>query len=381
MRADFVLGFIGGGQLARMSAYQALRYGIKVAVYCNSSDPEPMEWVTPLVYKGSFDDHQKMLAFFRACDVVTLENEFLDSSLLKKLVIESGTPMFPQPEAFALLEDKITEKRTFEACGVPVAPWKALQSVQDALDFGNTHGFPFLIKSSKGGYDGYGNRTVKTTADVNDAWSFFGGDVGRELLAEAFVSFEKELAVSVVRSPLGLVVYPCVETIQKNHICKEVIAPASISAALRARAETMARTVVEHIHGYGIYAFEFFLTTDNRILMNESAPRPHNSAHYSIEGCVTSQFENHIRAVLGLMPGPTAMRKPAAVMINLLGTHNRPAVVENARPALEEPDGHLHIYGKKMSKPGRKMGHFTLLGDDAEATLARARELTEHIYI
>jgi 5-(carboxyamino)imidazole ribonucleotide synthase len=143
----------------------------------------------------------------------------------------------------------------------------------------------------------------------------------------------------------------------------------------------MARTVVEHIHGYGIYAFEFFLTTDNRILMNESAPRPHNSAHYSIEGCVTSQFENHIRAVLGLMPGPTAMRKPAAVMINLLGTHNRPAVVENARPALEEPDGHLHIYGKKMSKPGRKMGHFTLLGDDAEATLARARELTEHIYI
>jgi 5-(carboxyamino)imidazole ribonucleotide synthase len=381
LRADFVIGFLGGGQLARMSAYQALRYGIRTAVYGSSSDPEPMEWVTPLVHKGSFDNYQKMLAFFKACDVVTLENEFLDSALLKRLVADSGTPMYPQPEAFAKIEDKITEKRTFEACGVPVAPWMALTSVEDARLFAQKHGYPFLIKSSKGGYDGYGNRTIKTEQDITDAWAFFGGDVGRELLAEAFVPFEKELAVSVVRSKLGTVVYPCVETIQKNHICKEVIAPAGIDGSLRAEAERLARAVVEHINGIGIFAFEFFLTRDGRILMNESAPRPHNSAHYSIEACVTSQFENHVRSVMGWMPGPTAMRRPVAVMINLLGTHNRQAKAENAAEAMAEPDGHLHLYGKLMSKTGRKMGHYTLLGDDPETTFKRAKALTENLHI
>lgn len=375
LRADFTLGFFGGGQLARMSAYQAYRFGIQTAVYVGKGTPEPMSYVTPSTVQGGSDDFRSMADFARPCDVVTLENEFIDAALLHRIREESGTPMFPTPETFALIGDKRTEKETFERAGIPVTPWAVLPDADSAAEFGGRHGFPFVVKSSKGGYDGYGNATVRNGEEAREAWAKLGGSAGREVIAEAFVDFRMELAVQVARNHTGTVVYRCCESINEGHICKTVIVPARISPQLQYQAEQLALAAVEAIDGIGQFAFEFFLTGDDRILLNESAPRPHNTGHYSIEGCVTSQFENHVRAVLGLPLGSTALRRPAAVMVNLLGKRKHPAVAENIADAMATPDAHLHIYGKLDGKPGRKMGHLTLLGDDVEATLAKATAL------
>jgi 5-(carboxyamino)imidazole ribonucleotide synthase len=177
------------------------------------------------------------------------------------------------------------------------------------------------------------------------------------------------------------VVYPCCETVQENHICVAVLTPARIDSKKQNEARDLALKAVEAIDGKGIFAFEFFLTRDGKLLLNESAPRPHNSGHYSIEGCITSQFENHVRAVLGLPLGDPSMIKPASAMINLLGTHNRAAVVENHEEAVAEKNGHLHSYGKLQSKPGRKMAHYTLLGNDVDEVYKRAKSVTKNIKI
>ncbi len=381
LRADMRLGILGAGQLARMSAYQAFRYGIEVAVYTgtHSGSLDPTSLVTPYSSNGTFDDIDAMVEFALNCDVITLENEFIDAGILHRVREASGKPMYPAPETFELIGDKRSEKETFERAGIPVTPWSVLPSVADARAFGETHGYPFVIKSSKGGYDGYGNATVHSSDEAEKAWDALGGNARREVIAEAFVDFRMELAVQVARNHTGTVVYPCCESIQDGHICKTVIAPARISESLRHKAEEMAVAAIEAIDGTGLFAFEFFLTRDDRILLNESAPRPHNSGHYTIEGCTTSQFENHVRAVVGLPLGSTRLRRKAAVMVNLLGKRNHAAVAENTSGLFHTEDAHLHIYGKRNSKIGRKMGHVTVLGDDVETTLNRATWLADHI--
>lgn len=378
--SKFRIGFIGGGQLARMSALQAFRFGMDVAVYASSPD-EPLCSMTPYVTIGSPENEAALTAFAASCDVVTLENEFLDSSLLLRVRDASGTPMFPSPESFAKIEDKIVEKTTFAAAGIPVADWRDVANEDDLRQFGDNFGWPYILKSAKGGYDGYGNATARDLASAKAGFEKLGGTKGRSILAEAMVPFTNELAVMVARNLHGTVVYPCTETIQKNHICKEVLAPAPIPQALQVQAQELAIAAMEAIDATGIFGFEFFLTHDNRILLNESAPRPHNSGHYSIEACITSQFENHVRAVCQLPLGPSDMRRPVAVMINTLGTDNRPAMVEGLAPTLATPDAHFHLYGKKTSKIGRKMGHLTLLGDEMVVTSSKARELAESIRI
>jgi 5-(carboxyamino)imidazole ribonucleotide synthase len=381
LKSDFRLGILGAGQLARMSAYQAFRYGIEVAVYTGtaSGSTEPTTLVTPYTVHGTFDDIDALVDFALHCDVITLENEFIDASILQRVRDASGKPMYPAPETFELIGDKRSEKETFERAGIPVTPWAFLPSANDARTFGESHGYPFVIKSSKGGYDGYGNATVHTADEAEKAWGELGGNAQRDVIAEAFVDFKMELAVQVARNHTGTVVYPCCESIQEGHICKTVIAPARISETLRHRAEEMAVSAIEAIDGTGLFAFEFFLTQDDRILLNESAPRPHNSGHYTIEGCITSQFENHVRAVLGLPLGSTCLRRKAAVMVNLLGKRNHLAIVENTQALFHTEDAHLHVYGKSNSKVGRKMGHITVLGDDVDTTVNRALWLAEHI--
>lgn len=381
LKADFTIGFLGAGQLARMSALQAFRFGIQVAVFSDRAENEPVQFMTPKSYSGSFDDVDALVRFASSCDVVTLENEFIRSEVLKEVRDQSGTPMFPSPESFALIENKRIEKETFENAGIPVTPYGVVGNRVQLEEFGNDHGWPYLLKSSKGGYDGYGNKTVKTIDDALKAFDALGGNKGREIIAEAFVDFTHELAVQVARNETGIVVYPCCETVQENHICVAVKSPAPVSEAIQKKAQELAIAATEAIDGKGIYAFEFFLTSTGDLLLNESAPRPHNSGHYTIEGCVTSQFENHVRAVCGLPLGSADTTKPAAVMINLLGTDNREAVIENAEKAIEQKNGHLHSYGKLQSKTGRKMAHYTLLGDDTEQTYELAKSLTKPIRI
>lgn len=364
-----------------MAANQAFRFGMQVAVFSDRPEDEPVQFMTPHSYSGSFDDVESMIEFAEFCDVITLENEFIDSDILKELVRRTGTPMWPSPESFALIENKRIEKETFEAAGIPVTPYRVVHDTDGLNAFGEEYGWPYLLKSSKGGYDGYGNKTVHTPEEAEKAFQQLGGDKGREILAEGFVEFTHELAVQVARNETGHVVYPCCETVQENHICVAVKTPAPVPEAVRRRAEELALKAAEAIDGKGIFAFEFFLTTGGDVLLNESAPRPHNSGHYTIEGCVTSQFENHVRAVCGLPLGDGSLRKPAAVMINLLGTDTRDAVIEHAKKAIAEPDGHLHSYGKLQSKPGRKMAHYTLLGDDVESAYQKALDLTRGIRI
>lgn len=375
------IGFLGAGQLARMSALQAFRFGIQVAVFSDRKENEPVQFMTPFSTSGSFDSVDDMVDFAKQCDVITLENEFINSGILKQVQEKSGTPIYPSPESFALIENKLIEKQTFGNAGIPVTPYKLIESARDLEDFRTEFGWPFLLKSSKGGYDGYGNETVRNFEDAKTAFDKLGGNAGRDIIAEAFVEFTHELAVQVARNETGTVVYPCCQTIQENHICVAVLSPAPVDEKYQKKAQELAVKATEAIDGKGIYAFEFFLTSKGELLLNESAPRPHNSGHYSIEGCVTSQFENHVRAVLGLPLGSSEMIKPAAVMINLLGTHNRSAKPENIESALAEENGHLHIYGKVQSKVGRKMGHFTLLGENLENTYKKALELTKKITI
>ncbi|MCC5914044.1 MAG: 5-(carboxyamino)imidazole ribonucleotide synthase [Balneolaceae bacterium] len=379
--STFTIGFLGAGQLARMSALQAFRYGMQVAVFSDRPEDEPVQFMTPKSFSGSFDDPKAMAEFAKTCDVVTLENEFIDSTVLSKVQQISGTPIYPSPKSFALIENKLIEKQTFENAEIPVTPYKLIGNQSDLDLFGEAHGWPYLLKSSKGGYDGYGNETVRNPEEARKAFVKLGGDQGRDILAEAFVDFTHELAVQVAMNETGHVVYPCCETVQKNHICVAVRTPAPVLNSYRKKAEELAVKAVKAIDGKGIFAFEFFLTSDGEILLNESAPRPHNSGHYSIEGSVTSQFENHVRAVCGMPLGSTELVKPSAVMVNLLGTDKRTATVENSDKATVTANGHLHIYGKLQSKPGRKMAHFTLLGDDPEETYERALKVTRDIRI
>lgn len=382
IRSDFKLGFLGGGQLARMSSCVAFDLGIQIAVYATATDPEPVEFMTPHVTRSSFDNLEDMITFAKSCDIVTLENEFIDSDLLLKMRDESGTPLYPSPETFKLIENKKIEKETFEKAGIPVTPYALVSSKEDMIAFGTEHGWPYLLKSSKGGYDGYGNETVKDIDNAVEAFTKLGGTQGREILAEAFVNFRKELAVQVARDKHGVQVYPCCETIQENHICVAVLSPAAIDPSLQIKAQELAIAATEAIDGKGIFAYEFFLTEDDEILLNESAPRPHNSGHYTIEGCATSQFGNHVRAVMDLPLGSTELRRPAAAMINLLGTQKRrPSQIDNYEDVMKASDAHLHFYGKLQSKVGRKMGHMTLLGDDLDETYKLAQKLTKNIEI
>lgn len=379
--ANLKIGFLGAGQLARMSALEAFRFGIQVSVFSDRTENEPVQFMTPFSTSGSFDSVDDMVEFAKECDVITLENEFISSEILQEVQDKSGTPIFPSPKSFALIENKLIEKQTFENAGIPVTPYKLVSSAEDLEQFGEENGWPYLLKSSKGGYDGYGNKTVRDSASAKEAFKKLGGEDGRDILAEAFVPFTKELAVQVARNETGTVVYPCCETVQENHICVAVLSPAPIEDIFQKRAQELAIKAVEAIDGKGIFAFEFFLTKTGEILLNESAPRPHNSGHYTIEGCVTSQFENHVRAVLGLPLGSSQMNAPAAAMINLLGTHNRPAETDNIDEALTTKNGHLHVYGKIQSKIGRKMAHYTLLGDDLKKAYFSAKELTKDIEI
>lgn len=379
--ANFKLGFLGAGQLARMSSLQAFRFGIQIAVYSDRPENEPVQFMTPHSASGSFEDIESMAEFAAGCDLITLENEFIDSEILGAVQEKSGTKIFPSPDCFRLIENKLIEKQTFEKAGIPVTPYTLVRNTADLNDFGSEHGWPFLLKSSKGGYDGYGNMSVKNLAKAEKAFKKLGGDKGHDIIAEAFVDFTHELAVQVARNETGLAVYPCVETVQENHICVAVKAPAPVEIAVQNQAKALAVKATEAIGGKGIFAFEFFLKKNGELILNESAPRPHNSGHYTIDACTTSQFENHIRAVLGLPLGSTELRKPCAVMVNLLGTQNRPAIAENIHDTFSSEDAHIHVYGKLHSREGRKMGHLTLLGSDMDKVYREAIQISALIEI
>lgn len=367
----FTLGLLGGGQLAKMTAQEAYRMGLRVAVIEHGAD-SPAGLMTKKEFPGGWKNPEDLEAFIQASDIITLENEFIDPDILD--VIAERRLVFPTPDTMRLVQDKFIQKQTFAAVGVPTPHFAEITSKQDLVDFGQKHGYPFVAKTRKFGYDGYGNATIKRETEIDMVWRrFMEGEDPRPLLAESFVTFTKELAVMVARNKRGeIAVYPCVQTIQQGHICVTVLAPAPIEPELQKRAQEIAVACVETINGVGVFGIEMFLTTDDQIVFNEIAPRPHNSGHYTIEACHTSQFENCIRAVTNLPLGSADMRVPAACMINLLGERTGSGIPDSVIEMLKVDDVALHLYGKKDVRMGRKMGHLTATGATVDEAFQRA---------
>lgn len=372
------IGILGGGQLARMSLFACKRMGFDIAVL-EKETGSPAGQLTHLEFTGTPANKTILKNFAERCDVITLENEFIDYRILEYL--ESlGKKVFPSSLTISLIQDKLVQKETLKKNNIPVPKFTAVDHKTDFEKTVSLLKLPFILKSRKMGYDGYGNALIKNKRVFDKAFDKLTHRHSK-LMAEEFVNFTKELAVMIARTDKETVIYPVVETIQKDHICHTVIAPAEVNKKVYETARKEALSSVKAVKGFGLFGIELFLTSEGKILVNEMAPRPHNSGHYTIEGCVTSQFENHIRSVLGLPLGSADMVKPAAVMINLLGKTNQTGEVKNYNKALEDKNIHLHIYGKKSSRKGRKMGHITITGNDRKEILKKAINTEKKIII
>ncbi|HET54063.1 MAG TPA: 5-(carboxyamino)imidazole ribonucleotide synthase [Ignavibacteria bacterium] len=372
------IGILGGGQLARMSAFQAYKLGFDIAIL-EKEKKSPAGQLTHNEFVGWVNDDKLLKQFAEECDIITLENEFIDADRLK--FIESlGKKVIPSSNTIRLIQDKFTQKKTLLKNNIPVPNFIEVKSINDYERISAKLGKRFIVKSRKMGYDGYGNADVKNVIEFKEAYKKLTNRHSN-LYAEEFVKFSKELAVMVVRTKKEIKTYPVVETIQKNHICHTVIAPAQISKRKLKEAEEIGIKCVKAVKGFGLFGIEMFIDAKGKILVNEMAPRPHNSGHYTIEGCVTSQFENHVRAVLNLPLGSTDLVKQYAVMINLLGKRNGEGTVQNYKESLGEPNLHLHIYGKAKSRIGRKMGHITIVGDNLNVILRKAKQMEKKIII
>jgi 5-(carboxyamino)imidazole ribonucleotide synthase len=362
------LGIIGGGQLAKMCAQAASQLGIEVCIL-ERAERFPARHLAAATLRGDWDDGEEVAALARQCDVVTLENEFVDARALRHAE-QLGAIVRPGSATMATVQDKFLQKTAFAQAGLPLPRFAAVESPAEVVLFARAHGWPVVLKKRRNGYDGKGNATVRGEHELDAAWARLGGS---GLYVEAFCPFERELAIVAVRAHDGeRVAYPLVETINADHICRVVVAPADASPDIARRATQIALAAIDSVGGVGAFGMELFLKKDGEVLVNEIAPRVHNTGHYTIEGCECSQFENHVRAAMGLPLGSTALRARCAVMVNLLGSGPGPARPAGFEAALAERGVAVHIYGKDASSKGRKMGHVTAIGDDPREVLARA---------
>jgi 5-(carboxyamino)imidazole ribonucleotide synthase len=353
-----------------MTADAARVLGLDTVVLDPDTDA-PAGQVTRQVV-GPLEPHDALERFARQIDVATLENEFVHRGALEYLA-EHGVMVRPSIHTFGVILDKLHQRAHMDAAGLSPTPYAALESPEDVSAFAARHGWPVVLKTRSQGYDGRGVAIAREPGEVAAAWQRLGAGV-RPLMAEGFVSFSRELAVMVVRDAHGNVAaYPVVETVQEEYICRVVRAPAEVPAAIAEQARDVATRAVAAIEGVGVFGVELFLGSDGRVTVNELAPRPHNSGHYTIDACVVSQFENHLRAVVGLPLGTTSMTVPAAAMVNLIGT--RSGTMDHLHTGARQiGDAWVHLYGKRELRPGRKMGHVTALG----ATLAEAEQRAQH---
>ena len=371
------LGIIGGGQLALMLVRAASQLGLRARV-TDASQACPAQREVSEFYQGSYQSAEALGNFAKGADVITLENEFVDAALLASLE-RQGAEVWPSSHTMSRVQDKLIQKQTLRNAGVPVVEFLPV-SAGDSFDkIARELGLPFVLKTRCLGYDGNGNHTIQRSEHFAAALDRFGGPQAG-LYAERWCPFERELAVIVTRSKnREHAIYPVVETRQRNHVCEQVLAPAPIAEAMAGRAAQLALQAIEAIDGIGSFGVEFFLLSDGTLLVNEIAPRVHNSGHYTIEACECSQFENHIRAILGLPLGSTRMRAPAA-MVNLLATTTSSGAPRGLGRALTIPGASVHLYGKPHASPGRKMGHVTALGTTADEALAVAQKAAASIH-
>ena len=369
-----ILGVLGGGQLGRMLIQSAINYNQDIHVL----DPDPNAPCKDVAQKfsvGSLKDYDQVYFFGQHCDVITVEIEAVNTEALQKLA-EEGKKVYPQPHLLALIQDKRKQKQFYLDHGIPTAEFILTENKAEVI--ANASFLPAVNKLGKEGYDGRGVQVLRTAADLDQAFDAPG-------LLEKLIDFDKEIAVTVARNERGEVVaYPAVECAfhPTANLVEFLFAPAGISPEIEQKAQAIAKDLILKLDLVGILAVELFVTRTGEVLVNEIAPRPHNSGHHTIEANFTSQFEQHLRAVMNWPLGNTALRCPAA-MINLLGEpgHEGAAVVEGLAEAMSEKGVYIHLYGKKHTKPFRKMGHVTLLGEDVQEVKAKAQRIKDLIKI
>lgn len=366
------VGVIGGGQLARMMIPPAVNLGLDIRIL---AEQDGMSAALAATAVGDYRDLDTVLAFAETVDVITFDHEHVPAPILRELQAR-GIPVHPGPDALHFAQDKIAMREKLSEIGVPVPEWAAVTNADELGAFLADNGGVAVLKTPRGGYDGKGVRVVRSADDAADWFAALAEDGrGGALLVEELVDFRRELAQLVARRPSGqIVAWPVVETVQKDGVCSEVFAPAPRSAGRVAEmAEQIALTIAETLGVTGVLAVELFETTDDRILVNELAMRPHNSGHWTQDGCTTSQFEQHLRAVLDLPLGATGCHDDYTVMANILGGPSEGTLADRYAAALEaHPTVKVHNYGKEP-RPGRKVGHLNVSGPDLDEVAYQAR--------
>ncbi|WP_405373170.1 MULTISPECIES: 5-(carboxyamino)imidazole ribonucleotide synthase [unclassified Microbacterium] len=363
------VGIVGGGQLARMMIAPAVELGLDVRVLAEEPGMSAGLAATAV---GDYRDLETVLAFAEGLDAVTFDHEHVPQDVLRGLVA-AGVQVHPGPDALLYAQDKLKMRARLAELGMPQPEWAAVATAAELDDFLADHGGRAVVKTPRGGYDGKGVRVVSSSSEAAE-W-LDGLAAGDALLVEELVDFARELAQQVARRPSGeVVVYPVVETVQRDGVCAEAIAPAPHAAGRLADvAADIAETIATGLGVTGMLAVELFETADERLLVNELAMRPHNSGHWTQDGSVTSQFEQHLRAVLDLPLGDTALREPWAVMVNILGGPVTDSLADRMPAAFQaHPSAKVHTYGK-APRPGRKVGHVTVAGDDLDDVCYQAR--------
>lgn len=349
------IGIIGGGQLGRMLAIAAARLGYRTHIFTPEAD-SPAQQVASQTTIAAYDDAQALAAFAGAVDVVTYEFENIPHASLT--LLERTVAVSPSADILRLSQNRVREKAMLNAHGIATAPWRAVRSAEDAIAAAAELGVPGVLKTAELGYDGKGQAMVQPDTDLAAAWETLHAD---EAVYEGFIHFECEISVIVARNEMsGCVAFPAVQNIHVHHILDTTIAPAPIDKAIRKQAEAIAKSIAEALDLCGILAVEMFVSREGDVVVNELAPRPHNSGHWTIDACVTSQFEQAIRAICGLPLG-SPRRLYDAVMKNLVGED-----VHQWYDYLQDPNTKVHLYGKKEVREGRKMGHVTRLGKKAK---------------
>jgi 5-(carboxyamino)imidazole ribonucleotide synthase len=372
-RENFKLGILGGGQLGRMLIQSGIDFNIPFAVL----DPDanaPCSSIAEFTH-GKLTDFQTVVDFGLQCDVITIEIENVNTDALSYLVSQ-GKKVFPQPEVIELIQDKRKQKEFYDSHRIPTAPFVLTETALDV--FKQKEFLPAVHKLGREGYDGRGVQVIRTENDLGKAFNAPG-------LLEKLIDFEKEISVIVARNENGEVkTFPVVEMVfhPVHNLVEYLFSPAAVSDAVTAEANEIACTIISKLNMVGLLAVEMFVTKEGKILVNEIAPRPHNSGHQTIEGNVTSQYEQHLRAILNWPLGETELLMPS-VMVNLLGEagHNGNAHYQGFEEVVRIPGVHVHLYGKKITKPFRKMGHVTIVDKNIDALKQKAKFVKETLKV
>jgi 5-(carboxyamino)imidazole ribonucleotide synthase len=372
------IGIIGGGQLGKMIAQEAKRMSFKIIILDPCKDC-PASSVSDEIIHADFKDESAIRKLARLSDVLTYEIELANSNALK--VLESQKyPVFPSPVTLEIIQNKFRQKSFLKENGIAVPEFDLVKSVECLKNLCSDYGLPAMLKACEDSYDGRGNFLISSMDKTQEAFDFFHG---KECMLEKFIPFIKEISIMVARNSDGQIVsFPVAENIHSNNVLDMTIVPARISKKVSIKAKRIAQKTMGALKGAGIFGIEMFVTKDEDVIVNEIAPRPHNSGHYSIEACSISQFEQHIRAILDLPLSDPQLLTPA-VMVNILGSehHNGTYKIKGLRKLMSIPGVKLHIYGKKISKPRRKLGHITVTAQNVQEAIFRAERAKRTIKV